>query len=215
MANLLNVERRKQFGKRNNRRMRDGGRLPAVLYGHGEEVVSLSLSADELESNVRHGAKVVELSGAASGKALLQDVQWDTFFHYVLHVDLLRVRAGEKVTVEVPIELRGESPGANEGGVVEQLIHSIEIEVPLDLVPEKLHVSVKNLQVGGSLLIKDIIDLPAGATVSVDPDEVVVHCELPAAEEEAETEEAAGGAEPEVISKGKDEEEEGEAEEKD
>jgi large subunit ribosomal protein L25 len=215
MANLLNVERRKQFGKRNNRRMRDGGRLPAVLYGHGEEVVSLSLSADELESNVRHGAKVVDLSGAASGKALLQDVQWDTFFHYVLHVDLLRVRAGEKVTVEVPIELRGESPGANEGGVVEQLIHSVEIEVPLDLVPEKLHVSVKNLQVGGSLLIKDIIDLPAGATISIDSDEVVVHCELPAAEEETGAEEATGGAEPEVISKGKDDEEEGEAEEKD
>jgi hypothetical protein len=70
------------------------------------------------------------------------------------------------------------------------------------------------LQVGGSLLIKDIFDLPAGATVSVDADEVVVHCELPAAEEEAAAEEAAGGAEPEVISKGKDEEE-GEAEEKD
>jgi large subunit ribosomal protein L25 len=215
MANLLNVEHRKQFGKRNNRRMRCDGKLPAVLYGHGEEPVSLTLTADQLESNVRHGAKVVELSGAESGKALLQDVQWDTFCHQVLHVDLLRVHAGEKVTVDVPIELRGESPGANEGGVVEQLIHSVEIEVPLDLVPEKLHISVKNLQVGGSLLIKDIIDLPAGATVSIDPDEVVVHCELPTADEEAATEEAAGGAEPEVISKGKDEEEEGEAEDKD
>ncbi|HEY4233208.1 MAG TPA: 50S ribosomal protein L25 [Lacipirellulaceae bacterium] len=214
MANLLKVEQRKQFGKRHNRRMRYDGKLPAVLYGHGEEVVSLSLSSDELENTVRHGAKVVELSGAASGKALLQDVQWDTFFHHVLHVDLLRVRAGEKVTVEVPIELRGESPGANEGGVVEQLIHSVEIEVPLDLVPEKLHISVKNLQVGGSLLIKDIIDLPAGATIAVDPDEVVVHCELPVAEEEAAAEEAVGAAEPEVISKGKEEEEEGEAEEK-
>ena len=214
MANLLKVEQRKQFGKRHNRRMRDDGKLPAVLYGHGEEVVSLALSADELEASVRHGAKVVELSGAANGKALLQDVQWDTFFHHVLHVDLLRVRAGEKVTVEVPIELRGESPGANDGGVVEQLIHSVEIEVPLDLVPEKLHVSIKNLQVGGTILIKDIIDLPAGATVSVDADEVVVHCELPVAADEEAAEEVAGAGEPEVISKGKDDEEEGEAEEK-
>jgi large subunit ribosomal protein L25 len=214
MANLLNVEHRKQFGKRNNRRMRSDGKTPAILYGHGEKPVSLTLTADQLESNVRHGAKVVELSGAENGKALLQDVQWDTFFHYVLHVDLLRVHAGEKVTVEVPIELRGESPGANDGGIVEQLIHSVEIEVPLDLVPEKLHINIKTLQVGGELLIKDIIDLPAGATVSVDPDEVVVHCELPVAEEEAAAEEGAGAAEPEVISKGKDEEEEGEAEEK-
>jgi large subunit ribosomal protein L25 len=214
MANQLTVEARKQFGKRNNRRLRYDGKLPAVLYGHGEEVVSLALKADELESTVRHGAKVVDLSGAATGKALLQDVQWDTFFHHVLHVDLLRVRAGEKVSVEVPIELRGEAPGANEGGIVEQLIHSVEIEVPLDLVPEKLHVSVKNLQIGGTLLIKDIIDLPSGATVAIDPEEIVVQCEMPAAEEEAAAEETAGAAEPEVISKGKEEEEEGEAEEK-
>jgi large subunit ribosomal protein L25 len=212
MANLLEVESRKQFGKRNNRRLRDEGKLPAVLYGHGEEPQSLTLSADQLESNVRHGAKVLDLSGAATGKALLQDLQWDTFFHHVLHVDLLRVHAGEKVTVEVPIELRGEAQGANDGGVVEQLIHSVEIEVPLDLVPEKLHVNIKNLQVGGSLLIKDIFDLPAGATVSIDPEEVVVHCELPVAQEEEAAEEAAGAAEPEVISKGKEEEEEGEAE---
>jgi large subunit ribosomal protein L25 len=214
MANQLTVESRKVFGKRNNRRLRYEGKLPAVLYGHGEEVVSVALNADELESTVRHGAKVVDLTGAATGKALLQDVQWDTFFHHVLHVDLLRVRAGEKVSVEVPIDLRGEAPGANEGGIVEQLIHSIEIEVPLDLVPEKLHVSVKNLQIGGTLLIKDIIDLPAGATTAIDPEEIVVQCEMPAAEEEAAAEEAAGAAEPEVISKGKEEEEEGEAEEK-
>ena len=69
--------------------------------------VSLTLGADQLEAVVRHGAKVVDLEGAASGKALLQDVTWDTFFHQVLHVDLLRVMAGEKVTVEVPIELKG------------------------------------------------------------------------------------------------------------
>jgi large subunit ribosomal protein L25 len=214
MANLLSVEPRKQFGKRHNRRLRDEGKLPGILYGHGEEPLSVTLAADQLESSVRHGAKVVDLSGAANGKALLQEVVWDTFFHHVLHVDLLRVKAGDKVTVEVPIELRGEAPGANDGGVVEQLIHSVEIEVPLDLVPEKLHISVKNLQVGGSLLIKDIIDLPAGATVSVDPDEVVVHCELPVAQEEEAAEEGAGAAEPEVISKGKEEEEEGEAAEK-
>ena len=72
MANLLNVEHRKQFGKRNNRRMRSDGKTPAILYGHGEEPVSLTLTADQLESIVRHGAKVVELAGAESGKALLK-----------------------------------------------------------------------------------------------------------------------------------------------
>lgn len=215
MANLLKVEPRAKFGKRNNCRLHREGKLPAVLYGHGEATVSLTLSSDELEAAVRHGAKVVDLEGAASGKALLQDVQWDTFFHQVLHVDLLRVKAGDKVTVEVPIELKGEAAGANDGGVVEQLIHSVEIEVPLDLVPEKLHLRIGQLQIGGELCIKDISDLPAGATVNVDPDEVVVHCTMPVVEEE-ETGEEGAGAEPEVIAKGKEKEEgaEEESEEK-
>jgi len=185
--------------------------LPAVLYGHGKDAVSLTLGADQLEAAVRQGAKVVDLAGAATGKALLQDVQWDTFFHHVLHVDLLRVVAGEKVTVEVPIELKGEAPGVNDGGIIEQLIHSVEIEVPLDLVPEKLHVKIGQLQVGGELYIRDISDLPAGATMNAEPEEVVVHCLTPVAEEEAEAGEEGTGAEPEVIAKGK-EKEEGEEE---
>jgi large subunit ribosomal protein L25 len=211
MSDLLHVQKRNSVGKRNNSRLRRDGRLPAVLYGHGEEAVSLSLSADELEASLRHGAKVVDLDGDASGKALLQDVQWDTFFHQVLHVDLLRVQAGERVEVEVPIELRGEAPGAREGGLVEQLIHSLEIEVSLDLIPEKLILSVKNLQIGGHLTAKDIQNMPEGATILSDEEAMIVHCVEPAAEEEAAPEEAAAG-EPEVIGKAKEEDEEGEKE---
>ena len=214
MANLLNVEPRTKFGKRNNYRLHIAGKLPAVLYGHGEESVSLTLASEQLEAVVRHGAKVVDLEGAATGKALLQEVVWDTFFHQVLHVDLLRVMAGEKVTVEVPIELKGEAPGVNDGGIIEHLIHSVEIEVPLDVVPDKLHIKVGSLQIGGELYIKDISDLPAGATVNADPDEVVVHCIRPATEEEEAAAEAGDGAEPEVIAKGKEKEEGAEDEEK-
>jgi large subunit ribosomal protein L25 len=213
MANLLNVEPRTKFGKRNNYRLHLAGKLPAVLYGHGEESVSLTLASEQLEAVVRHGAKVVDLEGSVSGKALLQEVVWDTFFHQVLHVDLLRVMAGDKVTVEVPIELKGEAPGVNDGGIIEHLIHSVEIEVPLDVVPEKLHIRVGSLQIGGELYIKDISDLPAGATVNADPDDVVVHCIRPATEEE-EAAEAGEGAEPEVIAKGKEKEEGAEDEEK-
>ncbi|MEX0641974.1 MAG: 50S ribosomal protein L25 [Pirellulales bacterium] len=215
MAEQLHVEQRKNHGKRNNERLRRSGKLPAVLYGHGEEPVSLTLAADKFEASLRHGAKVVDLDGAASGKALLQDVQWDTFFQNVLHVDLLRVRAGEKVTVEVPIELKGESPGANEGGLIEQVVHSIEIEVALDLIPDKLHISIKDLQIEGHKTVKDIYDLPAGAELQCDEDLLIVHCVKPAAEEEEGAVEEAGATEPEVIAKGKAEEEgeEGAAEE--
>src|SRR2546423_1166956 len=213
MAELLHVEKRKSFGKRNNERLRRGGRLPAILYGHGEESVSLTLAADQFEASLRHGAKVVDLDGDANGKALLQDVQWDTFFQQVLHVDLLRVRAGEKVKIDVPVELRGESVGVLEGGVLEQVIHSIEIEVALDVIPDKLHLSIKNLKIGDHLTAKDIIDLPAGATILSDEDEMIVHCVKRQEEEEAEAAEEGAAAEPEVIGKGKEDEEE-EAEEK-
>jgi large subunit ribosomal protein L25 len=212
MSQLLNVENRKQHGTRNNARLRQAGKLPAVLYGHGEDCLSLSLAADQFEASLRHGAKVVDLEGAASGKALLQEVQWDTFFKHVLHVDLLRVRAGEKVTIEVPIELRGEAPGTREGGIIEQMLHSVEIEVELDAIPDKLHVNINHLDVGGELTLSDLEDLPAGAKILMDAEELVVHCVMRAVEEE---EAAAEGAtvEPEVIGKGKEEEEEGEEKE--
>jgi large subunit ribosomal protein L25 len=214
MSDQLKVEPRKSHGKRNNQRLRREGKLPAVLYGHGEECLSLTLPADQLEASLRHGAKVVDLDGAASGKALLQDVQWDTFFQHVLHVDLLRVRAGEKVTVEVPIELRGEAPGSREGGIIEQMLHSIEIEVELDAIPEKLHVNINHLDIGGELMVRDIIDVPPGAKLLADEDELIVHCVMRAAEEEEEIAAEGAVAEPEVIGKGKEEEEEGEGEEK-
>lgn len=213
MSELLKVERRKAHGKRNNERLRRDGRLPAVLYGHGEECVSLTLAADQFEASLRHGAKVVDLDGDASGKALLQDVQWDTFFQHVLHVDLLRVRAGEKVTIEVPIELRGEAPGSREGGVIEQMLHSVEIEVELSVIPEKLHVNINKLEVGGELKVRDIVDVPPGATVLADADLMIVHCIMPAVEEEEEAVEGAA-AEPEVIGKVKEDEAAAEGEEK-
>lgn len=214
MAELLHVEKRKSFGKRNNERLRRAGRLPAILYGHGEESVSLTLAADQFETSLRHGAKVVDLDGDASGKALLQDVQWDTFFQQVLHVDLLRVRAGEKVKIDVPIELRGEAAGVRDGGILEQMIHSIEIEVALDVIPDKLHLNINNLQIGDQLTAKDIVDLPEGAKILSDEDAMIVHCVARAEEEEeAAPAEEGAAAEPEVIGKGKEEEEE-EAEEK-
>jgi large subunit ribosomal protein L25 len=214
MAETLRVEKRESLGKRNNVRLRRAGRVPAVLYGHGEDSVNLALAADKLEASLRHGAKVVDLDGDASGKALLQDVQWDTFLQHVVHVDLLRVRAGEKVKIDVPIELRGEAAGVLDGGLIEQVVHSIEIEVALDVIPDKLHLNIKNLKIGDHLTAKDIIDLPAGATILSDEDEMIVHCVAPVVEEEEEAPaEEGAAAEPEVIGKGKEDEEE-EAEEK-
>ena len=215
MSELLNVEKRKSFGKRNNERLRRAGRLPAVLYGHGEEAVSLTLAADQFEASLRHGAKVVDLDGDASGKALLQDVQWDAFFQQVLHVDLLRVHAGEKVTIDVPDRApRRSARRVAKAASSSRSFTRSKSKSPLDVIPEKLHISIKNLQIGGHLTAKDIIDLPAGATILSRRrrDDRPLRA-ASRAEEEAEAGEEGAAAEPEVISKGKADEEE-EAEEK-
>jgi large subunit ribosomal protein L25 len=208
MPEVLNVELRQSRGKRNSRRLRAAGGIPAVLYGHGQETVCLSVPAHEIEAAVRHGSRLVTLSGALSEQAFLRELQWDTWGTSILHLDFTRVSAHEKVEVEVAVELRGEAPGLKEGGVVEQLVHEIELECEATDVPEKLYVNVNHLGLHGSITAAEL-ELPATATIRCAPDTVVVQCVEPvAAPEEAEvavTEEA----EPEVIGR-KAEEEAGE-----
>jgi large subunit ribosomal protein L25 len=208
MSDVLEVSARESLGKLNNRRLRAEGIVPAVLYGHGGPSVSLQMSARPLRASLRHGAHVVQLKGAASGQALLQQVQWDTFQQHIIHVDLLRVDAQERVQVEVTLVLRGQAPGESEGGVIEQLCHSIEIETTVASMPDQLHLSVNDLHLNGSLKASDIEDMPAGAVVVGDADAVLVQCSEPSAEVDEEDAEGATGAEPEVIG-AKDDEKEG------
>ena len=127
MAEQMSVELRKQGGKLNNRRLRRGGKIPAVLYGHGQENVCLNVSAETLSTALRHGSRLVDLTGAVNESAFIRDMQWDTWGTHVLHVDFTRISADEVVEVTLTIELRGEAPGVREGGVVDQLIHDVEI----------------------------------------------------------------------------------------
>ena len=212
MSEVLKVAIRESQGKRRNRRLRNGGHLPAVLYGHGEESVSLSIPTDQIETTLRHGAQVVELKGAAEGQALLQDIQWDTFQQHVLHVDLLRVDASDRINVEVPLVLHGEAPGEKEGGVVELLFHSLEIETSPAAIPERFEINVNELHVNGGLTVKDIQDVSAEVKFLIDPEQTLVHCIEPTvAPEEDET--AVGSEEPEVIGGRKDDEDQASAEE--
>jgi large subunit ribosomal protein L25 len=208
MSDTLQVEKRDFTGKRRNHRLRLEGKLPGIIYGHGEEPISVIVPADQLRATIRHGHKVVDLQGAASGQALLQHVEWDVFQQHLIHVDLLRVDASERVTVEVPLLLRGEAPGEKEGGVVAHLVHQVEIETSPIAIPEALHININHLGLDQELTLADIMDMPAGATLVTDPETVAVTCEEPAPEVEEEA--AAAGAEPEVIGRKTAEEEEAE-----
>ncbi|HUY91917.1 MAG TPA: 50S ribosomal protein L25 [Pirellulales bacterium] len=205
MSEVLTVERRENLGKRHSRRLRNTGQVPAVLYGHGEANLSLSAPADQVRAAIRHGARVVDLTGAVSEKAFIRELQWDVYGVEVLHVDLSRVSADEKVEVELTIELRGEAPGVKDGGIVNQLVHVVSAECLVSSIPEKLHLSINDLKLGDEFTAARL-ELPAGVTLLDDPEKVIVECVEPKAEEEAEA--GAEGAEPEVIGRKAEEESE-------
>jgi large subunit ribosomal protein L25 len=204
MADVLNVQRRELLGTSNNRRLRKRGQVPAVLYGHGEACISLSVPSDQVMGVIRHGHKMVTLQGDVAEGAFIKAVQWDTYGRSLIHVDLLRVSESELVTTTVAVELKGTAPGVSEGGVVEHVVHELEIDCPAASVPEKLIVNINDLHLDGAIVASDVA-LPAGAVLLSDPDMVVVHCVAPQAEDEGLAGEA-GTIEPELIRKEKGEE---------
>lgn len=198
MSDTLTATRRETTGSRASQRLRAEGIVPAVLYGHKEAAVSLSLPAKELRKALAHKAKVVQLTGDAEGQAVVQAIQWDTFHRHLLHIDLLRVSKGEKVTVTVSIELKGESPGAIDGGVITTVQDHVEIEAAPVSIPEILHLDLSGLLLGGNLTAAQITDLPDGATLLTDPETVLIQCVPPAGEPALDGVAEAGG-EPEVL----------------
>jgi large subunit ribosomal protein L25 len=206
MSEVLEVALRESRGKLRSRRLRHEGKLPAVLYGHGKDSVSLTIPADQVETTLRHGAQVVELKGAADGQALLQEIQWDTFQQYVLHIDLLRVDASDRIKVVVPLVLHGEAPGEKEGGVVEVLHHSLDIETSPGNIPEKFEINVNDLHIGGTLFVANIQEVAEGVKFLIDADQTLVQCVEPTAVPDEE-DIAVTGEEPEVIGGRKDDEE--------
>lgn len=196
MAEVLNVKARELTGKKNNQRLRNAGQVPGVLYGHGENNVNLAVTQDDMAAVLRHHTRVVELKGATNEKALIRDLQWDVYGLEVVHVDFSRVSAHERVTLEVPIELRGEAPGVKEGGALEVVVHNVEVECEAEAIPEKIEINVKDVHLGDEITAGDVA-LPAGITMVTEAGVLLLHCVKPKAMLEVGAEGAV--IEPEVI----------------
>jgi large subunit ribosomal protein L25 len=208
MAENLNVKRREKLGGGNNRRLRRTGQVPAVLYGHGEASVPLAVESSAIMNVIRHGHKLVKLQGDVAEGAFIKAVQWDVYGKGLIHIDLLRVSDTEKVRTTVTIELKGTAVGLSEGGIIEFVLHEMEIECPAASVPDKLIVNVNDLHLNKSIHAREV-PLPEGASILDDPDLVVVHCIAPHIEGETTAAPVAepGAAEPELIRKEKADEE--------
>jgi large subunit ribosomal protein L25 len=208
MAEVLNVEVRKEAGKRHAKRLRRDGGIPAVLYGHGEQTVSLAVPREQFAAALRHGSRLVELKGGANESALIRELQWDIYGTAVMHIDFTRVSADERIEVKVPVELRGQAPGVRAGGVIQHLVHEIEIECLATAIPDKIQLNINHLELKDSITVGQL-ELPPGVKLLSEPEAIAVQCVEPAVEEEVEAA-PTEGAEPEVI--GRKAEEEGEEE---
>jgi len=206
MAEVLQVEKRERCGSSATRKLRRGGRVPAVLYGHGKKSEHLSIPVVQIQSLIRHHSKTVELAGAIKDTALVSEIHWDPLGIEVLHLDLIRVNLQELVEVTIPIHSHGDPVGVREGGVLLENLHEVEIRCPAGKIPDSLGLNVTELHLGGHLTAGDL-ELPEGVELITSADTVVAHVEEPRSEEPSETGEEAV-AEPEVITKGGEKEEE-------
>lgn len=202
MADVLNTSIRTDLGKKDSRRLRKTGAVPAELYGHGQENVHLSVVAKELRHALKHGAHMLELQGAISETALVREVQWDALGLNIVHVDLFRVSKEEKVEVSVAIELRGVAVGVKSGGVVKQVTYELTIDCPAGAIPDRLIVKIADLELDHSITAANV-ELPPGATLVSDEAQVIVSCSMPMVDVEKTDELGAAGVEPELIRKEK------------
>jgi large subunit ribosomal protein L25 len=192
-------EQRQHLGSKDAHLLRKAGRIPAVIYGHQQDPLHVSLDAKKVSELVEHHAHLVKVNlDAGTEQCLLKELQWDYLGSSLIHVDLERVSADERVTVSVGIEVTGEAVGLKEAGAfLEQPTAELEIECLATDIPELITVDVSELKVGETLTVADL-KLPEGVKATADPDMVIAAVHMAAAEEE-EAEVAAGTEEPEVI----------------
>src|SRR5271166_2150601 len=192
-VNQLSVTLREQTGKGASRRARREGKIPAVLYGHGEDPQHLELPAHDFAAVLRHSGTNAVLTldiGGEEQLALTKALDIHPIRRNIQHADLLVVRRGEKVTVEVAVSVQGD---AAPGTLVTQDSSTIEIEAEALSIPEQLTVSIEGAEEGTQILARQI-ELPRGVTLVSDPDMLVVNIVTEPTIEEPEAEAAAAAA---------------------
>ena len=213
----LNARPRTGTGKGVARTLRQSGQIPGVIYGHARDAQPLELNAREFGRLLEHvtASTVIELSvDGKMSRTLIREIQRHPFKREVLHVDFQELVAGEKVTVEVPIVYVGTPQGVRDGGILDQVKHELTVEADPTILPEHFEVDVSALTIGHALYVRDV-RVPEGVTIQDDPDSPVALVAAPRAETPVEAMPAVPGAapeaaaEPELIRKPKEGDEEG------
>ncbi|HEX5726680.1 MAG TPA: 50S ribosomal protein L25 [Longimicrobiaceae bacterium] len=202
MAVSLNASRRTEHGKGVARKLRGSGRVPAVVYGHGDQTEALSLDAHELErllSTISVDNTLINLDVEGGRRdVLIREVQMHPFKPEVLHVDFIQVHAGEPIELQVPVRVVGTPRGVlDEGGVLDQIIYDLEIKCLPRHIPEVAEVDVSGLGIGESARVRDV-QIP-NVTILNDEEQAIATVLAPTVHAVEEPAAAEAAPEPEVI----------------
>lgn len=201
MIETIEVAKRDVLGSRAMIKIREKGHIPAILYGHGEENICLTLPLETVNNLIKNGTKLVTLTGGVTDTALLRSVQWSGMGDRIIHVDFARVSQTEDVEVMIPIHLHGEAPGAlSASGQLRFVTHEIVIRCPATSIPEYLVCEIGSLQLGQSIHVSELT-LPPGAS-PVTPGAIVI-AQVAVAAGESAADLLATSSEPELIRKEK------------
>ncbi len=209
---LLKAEVREHTGSKAVRKVRQQGRIPAIVYGHKKEPVAISLDQHDFLEGLHHGHRLIDVQmGRKKEKMLVKEVQYDYLGRDIIHADLMRVDMSETIKVTVPIELKGIAAGTHESGIIEEHVDRLEVECKVTDIPETLVVWIKDVHVGDALHASDI-ELPDGVKLASSPQTLLVTCHLVAAAKTAEEAEEEMPTAPEIIGEVKEPGEEGTSE---
>ncbi len=202
----IQADVREKLGTRFTQRLRAAGKLPAVVYGHGEDPVHVVFDTKLFNEAVHTGSHLYEISvGGKTQHCLLKSVQWDHLSRHIIHADLTRVDLSETVTAEVRLEWVGEPKAAQvTGQSLDHPINEVTVECRADQIPDAIQVDIANLEADAPMQVSDLT-APAGVKIVSDPEGIVANIIAIKAVEEPTDGEASTDGEPEVIDKGKEE----------
>ena len=207
---VLDAEVRQEVGSKAAVKLRKAGKLPAIIYGHGKDPVSIAVDYHAFDEGLHHGHRLFEVNIDGKAESLLvKALQYDHLGKDVIHADLIRVDLSEKVTVTVPITSKGTAKGSQEGGIIDWHLSDIVVECAVSDIPEKIELVIRDIEIGDSVHAKDLA-LPAGAVLVTEADALIFNCHVVAEAKTTEELEGEMPEGPEVISEKPAEEEEGE-----
>lgn len=207
---LLEAKVRESISKSHINQMRKNGKVPGVFYSKHHEPISIEVSERALNPLVftaKTNLISLKVDNQDTLDCIIKDIQFDPVTDRVIHFDLIGLQKGEKVEIEVPVQLIGSAVGVKEGGQLQHILHKIQLECLPSDIPEHIEINVTNLKIGDAVHIKDL-NVP-NVSFSIPEDSIVVSVTHAKVEKEpVPADELEEAAEPEVIGKGKDQEDE-------